>query len=356
VIGSQGGDDPTTTFGSIGGVGVLSDGHLAIADSYSSEVRVFDQGGVFLRSIGGRGSGPGEFGTLFGFGVLDGDTIIVRDGDTYNQVLLASDGSGSRTVVGPSPIWNGLFPVYIADWMPDGSAIVSHNVQRSEYPPGTNLIRTEWHLFDPEGNHRHVFDSLPEVRAHNEGEGKAALALSGRAMVQADRTGFWHVFPEVAELVHHTPQGIDRIIRTGFQPIEVTPPIREAYLTRARESLQRQLQRLPPDRRSVPQARVDEVRFAERVPCFRNFLLSEEGDFWLQDYYSEELLADHAWTWENRPVSNHWTVISASGEWLGSVELPEGFSLRVVTKDRVVGIIRDDLDVQYVAVYPLNKP
>lgn len=54
----------------------LEDGTVAVANGGSAEIRLFDRTGRFIRSIGGRGEGPGEFAFLQRLLVLRGDTIL----------------------------------------------------------------------------------------------------------------------------------------------------------------------------------------------------------------------------------------------------------------------------------------
>ena len=54
-----------------------------------------------------------------------------------------------------------------------------------------------------------------------------------------------------------------------------------------------------------------------------------------------------------REAAPEHTVISADGEWLGRVEAPLGFRILDVAGGLVLGVLRDELDVQIVAVYEL---
>jgi hypothetical protein len=51
---------------------------------------------------------------------------------------------------------------------------------------------------------------------------------------------------------------------------------------------------------------------------------------------------------------SHWSVVAANGEWLGSVTLPDGFRVLDISADRVLGVLRDSMDVESVAVFQLT--
>ena len=357
VLGSVGGEDPHTTFGWISDVEVLSEGSIVVADGQANEIRVFTREGDYLRTLGGEGQGPGEFQDLTIIAALAGDSIVGGQFPPSNrQTIFALDGSGFRTVSGPPIIWNGLFPVHVYGWMTDGSAVVSHIVQPSECPPGTNLIRAEWHLFDPVGNHEALLGRLPSFYAHNAGEGGDRLAFSAEGRMQPDSSGIWHGFTESVELVHYTVGGVDRIVRTGYEPPPVSEALREATRAREIEDVRGRADALSPEARRRVEARVRERRYADRVPAYRRFLLSKGGDFWLADYPSIEELLAPVWSWSDIPGPSRWSVISPDWVWLGTVEVPAGIDLRVVTEDRIVGLRRDEWDVQYVVIHELIRP
>ncbi len=78
VIGPDDGS-PDAEFWNIVGISRLADGSWAVADQGSTEVRVFSTSGMFLRSIGGKGEGPGEMASLWQL-FASGDTLIAVDG------------------------------------------------------------------------------------------------------------------------------------------------------------------------------------------------------------------------------------------------------------------------------------
>jgi hypothetical protein len=71
-VGSR--ESPDTGFASIGGVDIDRDGNVYAFEQQQVEIRVYDPRGQLLRTIGRRGSGPGEFERFATFGVV-GDTV-----------------------------------------------------------------------------------------------------------------------------------------------------------------------------------------------------------------------------------------------------------------------------------------
>lgn len=355
VIGNRVGDDPNTSFGRIGGVTVLSDGRIAVADAMARAIRVFSRAGDFLNSLGGPGEGPSEFQRLDRIARIHGDSIVARDVGAFKTVTFAADGSGSRTTSGPPIMWDDLRAVYVAAWQTDGTALVSHTPQRDEYPPGEAIVSVEWHRFSPEGVHLGAVGSLRHSRTHNLGEGAAVLTFSSSARVVGDPTGFWHAFPESVELVHYGPDGVDRIIRTSYTTPEVPGHLRDSYRRWYADQARERARDYPPELKELIEARIAQLTFADRFAAFTRVILSSDGYFWLENYESIAEMSAPDWSWSDGPEASSWTVIDPEGRWLGTLSLPAGFALQAVHGDRLVGVTTDEFDVQYVVVHELVK-
>ncbi len=82
----------------------------------------------------------------------------------------------------------------------------------------------------------------------------------------------------------------------------------------------------------------------EPLPLFGFLHGDDEGRVWLSHYDTGRYSAG---------VPGY-TVIGPDGEWLGVLESPESFRLLDVAGGRVLGIFKDDLDVEHVVVYELR--
>ena len=91
-----------------------------------------------------------------------------------------------------------------------------------------------------------------------------------------------------------------------------------------------------------------------------NLLVSPDGSFWLEradaarpaaiEY--EKLYGD----FDGRPRPTRWDLFDADGRFLSSVDLPASFRPLAVRGTDVAGVLRDDLDVEYVVVYRVSRP
>lgn len=76
----------------------MRDGRIIVANSGSSELRVFDSTGAYLRSIGREGGGPGEFRGAIRLFPHAGDSLVVYDSGNGRFSVLDSDGRYARVL------------------------------------------------------------------------------------------------------------------------------------------------------------------------------------------------------------------------------------------------------------------
>ena len=107
VIGSR--PEAPYEFSRVVGALRLTDGRIVVADGASLELRFFDPAGTFMRSVGRRGEGPGEFRRMGSLVRLPGDTLAVAgpfaeisfftgQGEFVHQALAALPRDGSAGI------------------------------------------------------------------------------------------------------------------------------------------------------------------------------------------------------------------------------------------------------------------
>ena len=86
-----------------------------------------------------------------------------------------------------------------------------------------------------------------------------------------------------------------------------------------------------------------EQRSDEPLPLYGNIQGDDEGGVWLGEYRGG-LGGD----------PSRYDVVSSEGEWLGTLELPPRFRVLDIAGSRVLGVLKDELDVESVAVYEIR--
>src|SRR5688572_28820069 len=122
---------PEHEFGLISGVLRMSDGGVAVADMQANEVRFFDRNGKFIRLLGRRGRGPGEWTQLGRLGWYRGDTIFTSNYISSIYELYTIDGAYVRRL----QLQGGATEVALG-FRSDGSVIAA---TASVRPPGSTV-------------------------------------------------------------------------------------------------------------------------------------------------------------------------------------------------------------------------
>jgi hypothetical protein len=347
-------DGPAETqFFRVGPIALAEDGTLHVADNGEGEIRVFAPDGAWQRTLGGQGDGPGEFRFITGL-VLTDDGIVALDGQHRRATVLADDGSvvdswmleeGGRGVSPLAELDSG--------WI----AVVFDRSSGWRYEVGVgrqDTTRIAW-LADgrPSGEVREI---ARYARGRYFGIRSERVMTANSPIWEPDpahavdglgRTYVHHGLPYVVD-VYDASGTLVRSIRRAHEPVPVTDALVGRYADAARAFF---------DTATAEHSEWDITRSAElgrldlprvkSVPALGRMLVSREGALWLErpDLAADPLLLE--WSRGGRQPSI-WDVFSADGEFMGTVELPGTFTPRVVTPTHVIGILRDDLDLQHV--------
>lgn len=326
---------PELEFSDVVGAVITPAGTLVVADGMTRELRFFDAGGVHLRSFGRQGGGPGEFEALNSI-ALRGDSILAHDMRGWRFTLVGQSGD----LLGTTPAGNAAFIGLLGD-----GALVSYDVLTREMPPPGSIGRTRAALLlhppDGTGGAPIVEFEPNEYYVHTEIPGfserifrRSAAVVIGRDRILIADNGSY----EIREL---GPDGaVRRLIRRTGAPRPVTDADLRRFIDMTLEGYGRRRDLLGPTLTDQPPP--DEMPafgrsgvFDSRLPTV---LEGPGGHVWVLQYMAFP---------DESPV---WDVFDGSGRLLAAVELPVGFELTFVGERRLVGVYRDDLDVEKVRI------
>lgn len=334
---SLGGPDVSgpAQFFDIRGIYVDPEGRIWTADGGSQELRIFQPDGSHWKTRGGRGEGPGEFQRIRLLGALPGESVALWDDGNPRLTVFDPQGELVRTVRGE---WGDDPPPHAIDVFPDGSILAKKPVVlwAGALSPGdllgdtVSLIRVNL-----EDRAEEVVGRAPGPLWVFTGTSQipvpftinAPFALRGEEVHTAVGADFQiQVF-----LDGHLTEtyGVDRA------PREVTREEVEAYVALYEEGIS------DPGQRNEYLSTVDHPAQPSHLPSYDRLVVADDGNVWAQIYTPDR----------SGPT---WDVYSPAGEWLGQVELPDGFSLSEVHQGKLVGVWRDELGVEYVRVYRLH--
>ncbi len=310
-------------------------GRMWTVDYRANEVRVFDGDGRFVRTIGGRGEGPGEF---MGIGRVrhgpDGEMWVADNRLDRYEIF---DTAGTRIGRQRHPTrfgggWrNGLY--LAADLIEDSDRDV-YRVYRRGATGG----------LEPDGRVFELPEDPPYPPRIDFTQGRSTVSLPApftrnRSRVTGPRLDLWwsdgYDLGGRYEILHidlESGRTLRRILQQ-YEPAAITEAVRVA-------AVQAELERVRHDNR-IPGARHPPPEAMDAVPRvyppFESFHLSRDGSLWVRRILGDGVVG--------------FDVFDSEGRYLGQPEMPAGLvnmSVQVITGDRMYVIDSDEVGVDYV--------
>lgn len=333
--------DPAVQFAGIIDAGRLSDGTIVVADGRSAELRYFDRGGAPIATAGGEGEGPGEFRTIERLVVTPEDTVWVYDFALQRFTVVDAHGALVRVV----PLDRPPPALGFAGRLADGTLLMGQYWGAGEagaaLPEGLRRDSAALVRFDRGGSLLDTIGRFPGREVHLALEGNRMVMgspLFGRALSRvAAGERVWLGDQASFEIRAYEPDGsLVLIVRVIGADLSITQELLDA-------ALDARLREVRPERRHAMRAFLREADRPAARPAYGEFLIDPEGSLWVAAY----VISDGA--------ARDWYVFSADGRWLSTVRMPVGFRLLAVGDRWLLGVARDDLDVEYVRLHPLVR-
>jgi len=348
LIGTSEGEEQYQ-FGQIAGIDVGSDGRIYVLDQQASEVRVFGPDGEFVTRIGRAGSGPGELsqsaGPIF---VAPGDTLVVPDAAQQRITLYTAAGEPAGTH--PMPMTGGI-PVRWAK-TPNHELVQQAMVMTL---PGQQDVDQKNLLIRRKATGE-VIDTILEMPIGQ----SVNFAGNSPSITMFEAEPMWTMGPDGRlytginseySVSTYAPDGsLIRIVRQPFEQRPVTDSD-QAELRRIVEGLWAE-QGLPPQALDMlSQA----LHFADFYPAYANLMGGPDGTLWVQQIQTPDDIAEAGGTFDIQDMgSANWEVYDGEGRLLGTLQMPDRFTPATFVGGQLYGVLRDDLDVQYVARMNVN--
>jgi hypothetical protein len=353
--------------------GVVSDsaGRLFVTDNGTRAVRLFDADGRLIRTFGGRGIGPGEFergiASLFRWR----DTIHAADIGRFSHSLFDTTGILLASFSTRLPNGSVLLPVAGGPrgWYFTDDSLFS---RQGRDVPGTMtqasylIVRLDPRLIAAATHSRVAADSLiaPVVRypagrvfwrLGSEG-GPERFPLGNTPFFEparsraVDARGFVYVaagWPYRIDVYDPTGALVRRMSR-AHDSIPVADAMIDEILRRARAHYD--TARAGNHMLESYEARAGFPRIGF-VPVTGTLRVSPDGWLWVRRLDVDPDRVASEWTTGAPPRSSYWDVFDPDGHFQHTVRFPPRFTLYDVRPSEVIGVQRDELDVQYVVRY-----
>lgn len=323
---------------------LLTDGSVGAPVRGVSAVHVFGRDGHLRWSLGREGGGPGEFRGLRAAWAR-GDTVEAFD-PRAGRVTRFLEGELLETVRIPDASGHTLEGAHSDGWVLGnvvGGGLGRHRDELAYHDVGRDGERRE-RIATSSGIERVMFDGF---------SGPPALSPGGKAAVHDDRLYVAELLRPVVE-VYALSGELDREIHWE--------PQREWDPEEARSRIARALEEgaehpRDPGRRLYEQEWVEAVEPPEQAPAFSDFMVDEEGFLWIRPYVPERdspAVGGNPAHGRTSP-GGEWRILSSEGIEVSRVTVPDGFDPHVLAEDEILGIHWDELGVERLRAYPLDR-
>jgi len=317
---------------------VLSDGRVVVLNAGTYEVRTYDTDGHFQTTIGREGDGPGDFRRLANVSEFGVDSILVYDSWIGRATILDSQGDLTRIAsLSPEVRVDELLPVR-------ANRLVAQAWSLDDFYDAAGSYRSQYLLLevDPDGE---VIDSIGtfggwngfKIDREDGGYTDFAPLIPFAGHMAANGTGIISSSADRPEFVRYSLDGeVVQIVRVPSLAVRLTSSAVDAE----RAAMIR------PESSTTYRDLVNGLPAPEFRPAYGDLLLDSEGFVWTARYRSPRREA-------NEPVL--WDVFDPTGNWLGTLRTPARFTAFEVGSDYVIGVRRDDFDVEHVQMLALKR-
>ena len=349
-------------FSQIRGAARLSTGTIVVLDGASRQLRAFSPDGTHLWTAGGPGEGPGEMRNPTHLETLPGDTLQVQDG--ISRIRYAADGTliaHERLATADLRRFGRYFasecavPSFVGDQVLacSGSGFDASEVPREEGPwrGETELAVLPWNLdsiahlgvFLKEEAWALPFEGLPRLPEQlvilgGGGMGYASPPMSRKGIFAV---GGWPRKLAVADGWGDEVQTFDLTADPALPG--KTIPIRHVRRPPTADELAAAWDAVSAMRVGHPSMPREHLPAPDSIPNVDHLVVDDLGMVWVGSYQADP------------SATRFYHVYDTEGPFLARVTMPAGVEVLEIGAGHVLGITRDDLDVERIVLLNLDR-
>lgn len=346
-IGKRAGEDPFQFYEVSDGLR-LPDGRIVILNSGTETIRVFSADGEFLTEFGGRGDGPGEFRSARSLHHLGGDTLLVWDSGRPGFSLFDASGAFLRSATLSQPGTERFSTLHPCS---DGRLILTTYASpvTNGGDRGVGIYRdvAPVLVFDRNGILLDTLGTYPSTETmivqigSGTGVGPSPFPKSTFLAVNDRAVNDRHVHLGTADRMDvsilNLHGDLQEVFRVPNVDLTVREEDREWYRARMREMAS------TPEEEQMLGVLLPRLIFPETRAAYSDLAVDPAGATWLRTGRHFPPFAP----------SGEWTVLADGGFLLGRVQFPERFEPMDIGVDYVLGVWKDEMEVEFVRIYEI---
>ena len=345
LTGVEAGD--SAAFAHVGAARWLSDGRIVVVDAEARRLLLFDDKGKLVKTLGRRGSGPGEFRYVTSVTVLPGDSLLTFDKSLRRLTVWHPEGGYVRGM----PVGGTSLESWPEDaWLWNRGSIVVMQLSitpQDSIPPGAGVrrwpMRARLTLHDTSGR---AVASSPQFDGMYTGvyeRGDTRLPFSNRPFAAVGRDRIYFGSGANFALAYLNSE----FVAAG----ELRWPAQREDLSQAEvaavkaEAVALAGTNVPPDQLARP----FEINFAAQIlprerPAIGRVFVDHSDRLWVERFEATRLGSSL------QKAGDRWTVLRRDGAPVARLRLPAATRLEDVRGRRALLVVRDSVDVQTVVV------
>jgi hypothetical protein len=331
----------------------MSDGRIVVADASTFQLKFYDANGRYLKSVAGKGEGPGEFTDFTKVTRTAGDSIVVESRGAAS--IFSPSGVFVRKVqFGPFPRDALQIPwAFEFGRFDNGTAVVGDFPQGRGRPANARrwIDSSSLFLVDRSGAVVRPLGKLPAVVFVSGATNPSPLDFGPQAeFVSSGRNMFVAFTNQFAVRVFNSDWKLERIIRRAWTPRPLTDRELDTYV----DGWMQMWSKKTGGDRDAERREMRGQTYPETLPAFATMLATPAGELWVRE--PDLTGAPGCWCLGGMPTaSSKWSVFDAGGRWLGEVTMPPRFIPLEIGADYVLGRARGADDVPHAVMYRIEK-
>jgi hypothetical protein len=320
----------------------LDDGRIVVANNGTNELRIYSPRGSFIAAIGRAGAGPGEFRSINGVHVVGRDSLFVFDAVLQRVSILSGDGR-FHTSLNVEPTGDALRPLRLYRL---GGVLRNRNMVfvAAAFPadmrprPITHFDSVPTLLYSREGKRLgRVAEPLGmDIYATPSQAGDISFGRASSAYIHGERV-YVTDGGKLEVRAYEPGRGLVRTVRDDR-------PNRRVVAEDIDQLIKYRVDRVPDARKAEIRRYFEEWPKAPYKPWISAIMVDSEGLLWAEEY-------EPFWT----NTSRTWTVFDQTGGRIARLNLPQSFRVCEIGKDFIIGVAKDEFDVEHVRVYTLIR-